>query len=100
MRPTQINRQPSNGGLDKPAMWRWQRPPTRLAVWWVIGFAISLAAALAGGGVVLWTVYRDSRSPGAMSLGATLLVFGFAAAIACLGGWLASGGHRRPGSEP
>lgn len=46
-------------------------------------------------GVILWTIFLDSRSPAAMSLGATLLLFGFATAIACLGGWLATGRDSR-----
>ena len=51
---------------------------------------------LTGGGVILWTVYRDSRAPAVTSLGVTLFVFGFTAAVVCLGVWVASDGHRGP----
>jgi|SRR5467141_772691 len=93
-----ISGRPSNGDPETPPTLRWQRPLTRRAVRWAIAFAIPLAVMLAGGGVLLWTVYRDSRSPAFTSLGATLFVFGFTAAVVCLGAWVASGGHRGPGT--
>jgi hypothetical protein len=55
---------------------------------------------LAGGGVILWTVYRESRSPSFTNLGVTLFVFGFMAAVVCLGVWVASGGRRGPKDGP
>jgi len=79
---------------------RWQRPFTHRAVWWAIAFAIPLAVMLAGGGVILWTVYRYSRSPSFTNLGVTLFVFGFTAAVVSLGVWMASGGHRGPKDGP
>jgi len=79
---------------------RWQRPFTRRAVWWAIAFAIKLAVMLTGGGVILWTVYRDSRLPDVTSLGVTLFVLGFTAALVCLGVWVASDGHRGPEDGP
>jgi hypothetical protein len=101
MRPIRwINRRPLNSGTDTPPTLRWQRPPTRRAEWWALAFAIPLAAMLAGGGVILWTIYRDSRSPSFKSLGATLFVFGFTAVVACLGVWVASGGRRGPKDGP
>jgi len=78
---------------------RWQ-PFTRRAVWWAIAFAIPLAVMLTGGGVILWTVYRDSRSPAVTSLGVTLFVFGFTAAVVCLGMWVATNGHPGPKDGP
>jgi len=69
---------------------RQTRPRTRRVVGWAIGLALSTAVALIGGGVLLWNVSHDSRSP-ATSLGATLLVIGvIAATITSVGGWLAS----------
>jgi len=93
IRPT---RMVSRGSSRGDPTSRWQRPLTRRAVWWRIAFGIPLAVMLAGGGVILWTVYRDSRSPTAMSLGVTLFTLGFAASATCLGAWLVSGGHRGP----
>jgi uncharacterized RDD family membrane protein YckC len=98
-RPTRsISRRPSNRDPETPPTLRWQRPLTRRAVRWAIAFAIPLAVMLAGGGVLLWTAYRDSRSTGITSLGATLFVFGFTAALVCFGAWVASSGHRGPGN--
>lgn len=45
----------------KPGMTSW-RPFTRRDEW-AIAFAIALAVMLAGGGVMLWTVYSKSRLP-------------------------------------
>ncbi len=69
-------------------------------MWWAIAFAIPLAVMLTGGGVILWTVYRDSRPPAVTSLGVTLFVFGFTAAVVCFGVWVASDGHRGPENGP
>ncbi len=89
-------RQPSaNGDSAKSSRRNRPRQATTDTVWWAIAFAIAVAAALIGGGVILWTIFLDSRSPAAMSLGATLLLFGFATAISCLGGWLATGRDSR-----
>jgi len=79
---------------------RWQRPFTRRAVWWAIAFAIPLAVMLTGVGVILWTIYRGSQSPSFTNLGVTLFVFGFTAAVAFLGLWMASGGQRGPKDRP
>ena len=81
-------------------VFRWQRPPTRRAVWCVVAFAISAAAMVAGGGAFLWAVYRDWRAPGVISFGAALFVLGFSAAVGCVGVWVASTGFRRPRSGP
>lgn len=75
---------------------RWKSPLTRRAIWWTVAFTVSLAVTLAGGGVIFWAVYRDSRSPGVMSLGATLFALGLAATVACLGTWLVSLGRSGP----
>jgi hypothetical protein len=80
-------------------MLRWRRPFTRRAVWW-IAFAIPLALMLAGGDVILWTVYRYSRLPSFTNLGVALLVFGSGATVACLGWWIVSGGSRGPKDGP
>ena len=66
------------------------------AVW----CAIALALMLTGGGVILRTVYRDSRLPSLASSGFALFVFGFTAALVCLGVWVAIGGHRGPEDGP
>ena len=95
-----MSRGPSNGGQDSPPTLRWQRPLKRRAVWWAIAFAIPPAVMLAGGDVILWTVYSDSRSPAVMSLGVTLFVFGLTTAVVCLGVWVASGGRRGQGGGP
>jgi hypothetical protein len=79
---------------------RWLRPFTRRTVWWAIAFAIPLAVMLAGGGVILSTVYPYSRSPSFTDLGVTLFVFGFTAVLALFGVWVASGGHRGPKDGP
>jgi hypothetical protein len=99
MQSTQMGPRPSNGGSDKPLTRRWQR---RLSVHalWVIASAISLAATVAGGDVFLWAIYRESRSPTAISVGATLFVFGFCAVVVCFGVWVASSGYRKPESGP
>jgi len=55
---------------------------------------------LAGGGVILSTVYPYSRSPSFTDLGVTLFVFGFTAVLALFGVWVASGGHRGPKDGP
>jgi len=55
---------------------------------------------LTGGGVLLWTVYRDLRLPSFTSLGVALVVLGFAAALVCLGLWIAINGHRGPEDGP
>jgi len=62
--------------------------------------AIALAVTLTGGGVILWTVYRDFRLPAVTSPGIALFIFGFAAVLVCLGLWLAIGGHRGPEDGP
>jgi uncharacterized membrane protein YfcA len=97
MQSTQMRPRPSNGRSDKPLTRRWQRRLSRRALW-VIAAAISLAATVAGGGVFLWAVYREARSPSAISVGATLFVFGFCAVVVCFGVWVASSGHRKPES--
>ena len=79
---------------------RWQRPFAHRAVWWAIAFAIPLALMLAGGGVILWSVYRESQSLSATNLGVALVVFGFTAVVVCLGVWVASGDHRGPKDGP
>jgi hypothetical protein len=76
----------------KPGMTSW-RPFTRRPEW-AIAFAIALAFVLAGGGVVLWTVYSKSRLPSITNLGVALVVFGFTAAVVFLGLWMASSGQR------
>jgi len=75
------------------------RPFTRRAGW-AIAFAIPLALMLAGGVVMLWTVYSKSRLPSFTNLGVTLVVFGFTAAVVFLGAWVASGGSRGPKDGP
>ena len=75
------------------------RPFTRRAGW-AIAFAIPLAVMLAGGGVMLWTVYFKSRLPSITNLGVALVVFGFTAAVVFLGLWMASGGRRGPKDGP
>jgi len=81
-------------------VFRWQRPPTRRAVGCVVAFAISVAAMVAGGGVFLWAVYRDWRSPGVINFGAALFVLGFSAVVGCVGVWVSSSRYRRPRSGP
>jgi membrane protein implicated in regulation of membrane protease activity len=88
-----MNRRHSNGDPDP-------RPTVHYTRWLAIVFAISVAAMVGGGGVFLWAVYRDSPSPGAVSVGATLFVFGFSAVVVCFGVWAASSGYRRPRSGP
>jgi len=61
----------------KPGMTSW-RPFTRRAEW-AIAFAIALAFMLAGGGVVLWTIYSKSRLPSITNLGVALVVLYFVA---------------------
>ena len=82
----------------KPGMTSW-RPFTRRAEW-AIAFAIALAVMLAGGGVMLWTVYSKSRLPSITNLGVALVVFGFTAAVVFLGLWMASSGQRGPQDGP
>jgi hypothetical protein len=55
---------------------------------------------LAGGGVIVWTRYRNFRLPALTSLAGTLFVFGFTAALVCLGLWVARSGHRGPEDGP
>ena len=62
--------------------------------------AIALTIMLTGGGVLLWTVYSDLRLPSFTSLGVALVVLGFAAALVCLGLWIAINGHRGPEDGP
>jgi predicted lysophospholipase L1 biosynthesis ABC-type transport system permease subunit len=90
-----------SAGTDSstPPVFRWQRSLTRLAVWWAIAFAVSLIVALAGAGIILWTVSHDQKSLAVMSLGITLVFVGLGAIVACLGAWVASRGHHRPESE-
>jgi len=68
--------------------------------WLVTTFVISVAVTVIGGGMFLWAVYRESRSAGAISIGATLFVFGFSAVVVCFGMWVASSGYRKPESGP
>lgn len=90
-----MSRERSIGGQGEQTL-RWRGPLTRRAVWWAIAFAIPLVVTLAGAGIILWTVSRDSRSLTAMSFGVTLVFLGLGAAVACLGAWAASGGHHGP----
>jgi hypothetical protein len=90
-------------GVEEKAIMdiRRMRPPARRVVGWLIGLAISIAVMLAGGSVILRNVSRDSRSPAAASLGATLLAIGdIAAAITGVGAWLASRSEGRRGAGP
>jgi hypothetical protein len=75
------------------------RPFTRRPAW-AIAFAIALAFMLAGGGVMLWTVYSKSRLPSITNLGVALVVFGFTATVVFLGLWMASSGQRGPQDGP
>jgi hypothetical protein len=84
---------------ESPSL-RWRRRLTRRAVWWAAASAISLSVMLARGGVLLWALYQDSRSPRVMSFGVTLLALGFAASAMCLGLWLVSGNDHGPGDGP
>ena len=77
-----------NYRAQQPPVLRWEQPPTRRLVGWTIAFGISVAAMMAGGGVVLWMISHDTQSPSVIGVGVSLLVFGFAAASLCLGGWL------------
>jgi len=95
-----MKQRPSNGDPDGPRNLRWQRLPTRRAVWWAAASTIPLAVMLAGGGVILWAVYHDIRSPSVMSFGVTLFVHDFAGSAISLGVWLASGKHLGPGDRP
>jgi hypothetical protein len=95
-----IPRRPPSDDPDPRPTFRWQRSLTRYALWWAIAFMISFAAMICGGGVFLWAVYRESPSPGAISIGAVLFVFGFSAVVACLGVYVASSGYRGPRSGP
>jgi len=61
---------------------------------WAIAFAIPLAVMLAGGVLMLWTVYSKSRLPSFTNLGVMLFVLGFTAAAVFFGVWVASGGQR------
>jgi len=67
---------------------------------WAIAFVISLAVMLAGGAVMLWTVYSESRLPSFTNTGVMLFVLGFTAALVFFGVWVASGGYRGPKSGP
>ena len=92
MRPTRrVNRRPSSDDSDP-------RPTVHDARWLASAFVISVAAMVIGGGIFLWAVYRESPSPGAVSVGATLFVFAFSAVVVCFGVWVASSGYRRPRS--
>jgi hypothetical protein len=82
----------------KPGMTSWRTFSRRAE--WAIAFAIALAFMLAGGGVVLWTVYSKSRLPSITNLGVALVVFGFTAAVVFLGLWMASSGQRGPQDGP
>ena len=91
-----MKRHPSNGDPGGPPTLRWQRSPTRRAVWWAAVSAIPLAVMLAGGGVILWAVYRDSS---VVSFGFTLFVLGFVGSAICLGVWLVRGSYHGPGDR-
>jgi len=95
-----MNRRPSNDHDGPSPTLSWRRPPGRRALVWAIALAISLTAALVGGGIILWTVHFDLRSSTTMGVGVALVVFGFAASALWLGVWLVSGNHHRPMDGP
>lgn len=91
-----VNRRSPDGVSDGEPPLRWDRPPTRGVVRWLLGLMLSMLVLFMSVGVLLWNTFHEPRSPAVMSLGVTLLaVSAPAVAVTGFGTWLARRNQRR-----